>query len=183
MSLGSGEPFMPHLLALKVPLQWRCMSQIPVPFNHTGEQRTWDLEDAAWAVRVTDVERVRSVVYDDAAVLLSEGHQLGQLLTGSGRPRGVVGGAEENQVRLPHLLVRAKSMCRDNKISPLWGYWGSRRISGLLDLLVNVTVIQTTSPLKQVIEEKVVAAAPVGLLGEQKNVRSAFCTCLGEADQ
>lgn len=64
---------------------------------------TWDLEDAAWAVRVVDEEGVGGIIHNDAAVLLGELDQLGQLLPGGRRAGGVVGRAEEDEVRAPDL--------------------------------------------------------------------------------
>ena len=64
----------------------------------------WDLEDGLWALWVADVDRVRGVVDDDGPVLLRERHQLLQLLPRGRCARGVVGIAEEDQVRGWHLL-------------------------------------------------------------------------------
>lgn len=60
---------------------------------------TGDLEDRLGAVGVGDEQGIGGVVDDDGAVLLCEGHQLRQLLAGGRGAGGVVGGAEEDEVR------------------------------------------------------------------------------------
>lgn len=63
-----------------------------------GEMCTWDLKDAARALRVVDEERVCGIIHNDAAVLLGKVDQLSQLLPGGGCPSRVVGRAEEDEI-------------------------------------------------------------------------------------